>query len=184
MKVIKQTAELYRIRKETPDEGFTWGDVVLIFGEHSVEVLANSDYGHFAYYWSHTGPNPKQFLTDVRMDYAMEKLSSHNMTEPDPEAREIEVKAAIIRARKNGRLDKKQARESWDDLTADMNDFGVGEAFQCILYNHARFVEIFGDTDGLPGATRVRPNCREFWNRIWLPLVEQLKHELAVGIAA
>lgn len=184
MKVTKETAELYRIRKETSDEGFSWGDVVLIFGQHSVQVLANSDCGHFAHYWSNTGPNPKKFLTTVGMHYAMEKLTGYSHEEPDPEAREREFKIAITRARKDGRLNKQHARESWDDLTAQMNDFGCGEAFIHALYCHPRFAEIFGDADGLPRATQIKPNCREFWNRIWIPLVEQLESELMQEKAA
>lgn len=183
MKVTKSTTELYQIRRENKDEDFAWGDVTLTCGAHSVQVMANSDFGSCAYYWCSTGPDPKRFLCSIDIDYAMNKLTSGGAYEPDPDAREIEIKRAIITARRDGRLCYTEAREAWDDMASAVNNLGAGETLLHFLYHHDHFEAVFGDFEGLPSAERMRPDCRGFWDHVWLPLVEYLKAELEAAAA-
>lgn len=181
MIVTKTTTDIYHIRGKTAKGWSTWGDVVLIFGEESVLVIAHTDFGTYGYYWSHTGPNPKKFLCEVDIHYAMNKLTSGNLYEPDPEKYEIEIKKQIIEARFQYLLTKEQARGAWIDMLDILNEHQGGDILFHELINHEHFEIVFGDYDGLPSATRVRPSCRGFWDHIWTPLTEQLSTEIKQG---
>lgn len=179
MKVTKTTTDLYSVRRETKADPGAWGDISLAFGEHSVNVMINSDYGSFGYYWGATGPDPRKFLCEIDMHYAMNKLTSCNLYEPDPDKYSDEVKESIIGARKEQYLDKDQAREAWDDMLSIVEDSASVDLMYHQLVDHELFEAVFGDHEGLPCATRVRPTVVAFWDNVWKPFVKQLQSELS-----
>lgn len=172
--VTKSSTDLYLIRA-----GIDGGSVALRFGKECVTVMAHTSYGTYGYFWSHTGPNPKQFLCDVGMNYAMEKLSGYNLYEPDQDKYETEIKQLIIEARLDGRLEKHEAREVWDELLNALITMGANDVFAWSIFDRKHCGKLFSDYESLPSGKRVRPQCQGFWDHIWKPLVAQLIADIA-----
>ncbi|WP_114729495.1 hypothetical protein [Vibrio cholerae] len=173
-KVIKTQAELYQVRHKTFGG---WGDIFLICGQESVRVAINSDYGTFAHNWTHCGGDPKEFLTDIDFDYCMKKLTNYKHYVPAPEQYPIEVKQSIIESRREENLTKEEAREAWGDMLN--TEHSEGDLYFQELIDHPLFEKVFGATEYLPSAQKVDPCCQDFWDKVWIPFVGQLKEELA-----
>ena len=106
VKVTKSQAEFYEVR--SGKNSLAWGDIVIKCGKQSVSVMATSDYGTFDHYWSHCGGDPKEFLCGLDFQYAMKKLTNHELYIPNPAGYENEIKESIICSRKEDGLTKEQ----------------------------------------------------------------------------
>lgn len=176
-RVIKSEAELYQIRQDTGGSN-GWGDIALVCVKESVRVMINSDFGAYAHVWTHCGGNPKEFLTELDFDYCMKKLTNYKHYVKAPEKYPEEVKKRIIEARReNESFSKDMARQAWIDmLNADHDS---GDLYFQELIDHPFFEDVFGEYEYLPSAEKINPRCQMFWDKVWLPFVEQLKSELA-----
>jgi len=174
--IEKSKVDIYKIRHKG---SCVWGDITVEFGKTSAQLMINSDYGSYAYNWFSTGENPKKFLCDINMCYAMEKLSDYNLYEPDPYKYSDEIKELIIDSRKGEYLTKEEAREAWDDMLGILDDYPSGDIMYKELIDHKYFNKVFGGFEYLPSATRVKPKHKHFWENIWLPFVDELKRELS-----
>ncbi|EKO3663347.1 hypothetical protein M3929_002654 [Vibrio metschnikovii] len=173
-KVIKTQAELYQVRH---DSCVGWGDIFLICGKESVRVAINSDYGTYSHNWTHCGGDPKEFLTGIDFDYCMKKLTGYKHYVPTPEQYPVEVKQCIIESRREDGLTKAEAREAWQDMLC--TEHREGDLYYKELVDHPLFEKVFGDYEYLPSATKVSPCCQDFWDKVWIPFIGQLKEELA-----
>lgn len=173
--VTKQKIDVYKIRH---DNSCVWGDITVEFGKTSAQVMINSDYGSYAYNWFSTGENPKQFLCDINMDYAMEKLSDYKLYEPDTDKYSEEIKNSIIESRKDERMTKEEARTAWDDMLGVLDDYPSGDIMYHSLIEHEHFDKVFGDFEALPSARRVKPKHVHFWEKVWTPFTDALKIEM------
>lgn len=172
--VTKQTCEYYHIRN-----GYTWADIAFIVRNKQVDVLINSDYGHFAHNWISCGQNPKAFLCSMGKDYAMQKLSNYQSMEIDMDECMKDLKRSIIEARRNGELDAEQAREAWEQMTEDWDNYSSSYDIACSkLVDNEYFEVVFGDYEALPSSKRMKPECEGFWDKIWVPFVEELRREM------
>ncbi len=183
MPVTKAQIDLYRIRTKMESGWNTWGNISLEFGRESVNVMINSDFGHYAYNWTHTGPDPYDFLCRINRDYAMNKLSDGKLYEPDVEKFGDQVKKSILELRYDRSITKEQARDAWDDLIPITTEYNDANAIWTKLIDSDWFNTIFGDYENLPSAQRVRPEIEQFWKYIWLPFVDHLKEQRAKGAA-
>lgn len=175
-KVIKSEAELYQVRQDTGGS-CGWGDIVLVCGKESVRVMINSDYGAYSHIWTHCGGDPKEFLTELDFDYCMKKLTSYKHYIKAPEQYPTEVKLRIIEARREHEgLSREEARDAWNAMLKA--DYYAGDVYFKELIDHPLFEKVFGDYEYLPSATKIDPCCQDFWDKVWLPFVEQLKSEL------
>lgn len=180
MEIVKKTAEVYELR-----DGFAWGHIALVINGETVDVVINSDYGSYAYFWTACGKDPKVFLCQVDMHYAMNKLTSGKMYEPDTDKYQSEIKELIIRRRRDGYLDQHQAREAWDGLLAIIDEYGNGDVlFHELISSDWWGSVFFNDFDNLPSAERVKPQVSGFWEKIWIPFTQELKRELEEKQAA
>ncbi|MBL4701599.1 MAG: DNA cytosine methyltransferase [Phycisphaeraceae bacterium] len=55
MVITKKQIDLYRMRGKCEDGFTTWGNISMELGRESVNVMVNSDFGHYAYNWTHAG---------------------------------------------------------------------------------------------------------------------------------
>lgn len=166
--------EHYSIRTDHGD----WGEIALKFtGPESVVVMAFSSFGAYGHYWSHCGMHPHKALAGMDRGYAMEKLSGYSLYEPDTSKWADEIKRRIIEARREGRIDRYNARTCLEEMVDCVDELSDPTLILDRLYCHDHFSEIFGDHDGLPQARRIKPAHAGFWNDIWLPFIEQLKQQ-------
>jgi len=177
MNVTKTMTETYTLRGKK----CLWAKINLDCGEKSVNVMISSDYGEFNYYWGATGLNPKKFLCDIDMHYAMKKLmgGTHEMYEPDFEARKIRINEMIIEYRFDGSISKEEARNAWDkakeifEYCQNSND-----KYYEKFYTSDEFKDIFYDCESIPECTKLKPKVTQVWNDLWKPFVEYLKTEV------
>jgi len=174
MEVTKRKIDIYTIRGKCEDGYSTWGEITLELGEHSAKVMANTENGTYAYNWFHTGNNPVQFLKDLDIYYAMDKLTDYKMYEPDYKEFSIDTKKIIIEARLQDYITKEEARHTWDDLIPHIDDFQNRDIIHSQMWNTKHFSKVFGDSDSMPNPTKIKPQCIQFWNNIWVPFVKNL----------
>lgn len=178
--ITQHPAEVYSIRY--PDS-YNWGDITIReTGPESISVMANSDFGHYAYHWGHCGMPGKKFLCGIDRSYAMQKLAGNGEIEqPDEKGWEREIKEKIIQARRAGRAQMDEARDAWQTLLGILWEYGAGPVAQTYMWDSPHFDWVFGDTDGLPSAKRLHPSVQGFWDHVWLPFTDQLRRELGLG---
>lgn len=174
IKIIKKDCEIYTIRN-----GMEWGQICLSISGETVDVLSNSSFGTYSYWWGACGMNPKKFLTQISMHYAMEKFTNGKMMIPDPDRYSDDIKRQIIDVRRADLISASDARNAWTDLLGILEDYPSGDALYVSIVESKWFEKIFGDYDSLPNTKMVDPQCRGFWDEIWIPFVEELKRELA-----
>lgn len=83
-----------------------------------------SDYGDYAFFWTHAGMEFRRFLVRTNADYVAGKLA-HGLTVWSADKTVENIKDLIVQHRRGGDWTKEQAREEWDLL--ESNDF-TGEA--------------------------------------------------------
>ena len=171
--VTEVSAQAYDIRN-----GSEWAHVALIMKDKSVNVMINSSFGAYGYYWSNTGKNPKSFLCSIDMNYGMEKLTGYNLYEQDISGYAEHVKQRIIEARIHGYIDSYNARKAWDEMLDIIEEGVTAEQILGELYMHRFFSDVFGDSESLPNCKRVRIACESFWIKLWKPFTDELRKEL------
>lgn len=178
--VVKTKSELYQVRHST-FEG--WGDVFVSHGENYVSVAINSDYGTFGYTWRGSfGCSPMEFLTTIKMNYAMNKLTNGAFYIDDVEKFPQEIKEQIVSMRRGGSITKDEARNAWESMLDCEYDYDA-KLYRHELYTNSLGVKIFPDSEDLPSAKIKDPLCVDFWNNVWLPFIEQVKESLALADA-
>jgi len=178
IKITKKQIDLYQIRNE---DKRTWGNISVVFGETSAEIMINSDYGHFAYNWFATGNNPKSFLCKIEMCYAIGKLCDGraNIYEPDYEEMDRSIKKKIIEERRENSLTKEEAREAFDDMPEYVKEYrGSLDLIHNKIIEHKLFNKVFCDFENLPDDEKIKRVIVDFWEHIWKPFVEELKKEM------
>lgn len=116
MSEVKLRRYVKRSTREDP------GWAIVVIGSDGY-FSACSDYGDYAYLWSHHGRDDfRSFLAEARRDdyYFVSKLSPKR--EYDPEGTRDNIKRHIIELRREDRLTREKAREEWDyleDLSID-----------------------------------------------------------------
>jgi len=176
VKVTKSQAEFYEVR--SGKNSLAWGDIVIKCGKQSVSVMATSDYGTFDHYWSHCGGDPKEFLCGLDFQYAMKKLTNHELYIPNPAGYENEIKESIICSRKEDGLTKEQAKTAWVEMLEILEEYEEGDLLFHGLYDHVLFESVFGDYEGLPSSTIPDPRAVDFFNDIWNPFTVYLREEI------
>lgn len=169
MKVTKKNIPQYTLRGNG-----TWGVIAIDCVGESVRVMINSDYGDWAYFWSHCGYEPRKFLRNMNMEYAMGKFMGRDLYVKDEEAREVQLKKLVIELRTEGYISKDDARDCWNYfLPNDEDDLAT------TVYESDYFDLLCScDPDMLPSATKVDPLAENFWNDIWKPFIAELENEL------
>jgi hypothetical protein len=158
------TLRRYRLKNES---GRWLADVVISDDGYFSTV---SDYGNYAYWWSHAGDCFRSFLAHLNPDYLCSKLGGA----PDfydADATEKNIRRAICRARRDGAIGRDEAREEWDLLRDHPVDSREG------------FAMWFQETSLEDAADFSRwthkPDLLGFAERVWPVLARRLREELA-----
>lgn len=183
-KAKKGAAEHYSIRYKDSDGWGVWGDITLLLGEESVQVMAHTDYGSYSYYWSHCGMNPKEFMTTTDKHYTMKKLAGNSLMVPDFKNYRRHLVEQLLDYRKQGVFEKEEAREIWDGIH---EDHWIEHEDTSLIWERLTetdwFSKLYEDWDcGFPD--KMKPAASDFFDKIWLPFTEALKGELAAAQVA
>lgn len=131
-----------------------------------------SSFGTYAYCWTHIGGQTlKEFLRDLNFDYFMGK------TRPgywcfDAEATVKGIKLSIIERRRDGYIDKSDARNAWADAEDLWHD-NQHEFFEQLCSSDPLMKFYNGDYCDI-GRERPDGNSRGFWETIWPEFVQRL----------
>lgn len=80
------------------------------------ELTCNTSFGCVGYHWGHMGRPAAQFLATCNHDYVGTKLWGAAAQVFDGGAAMRDAFSFIIRDRRDGNIEKHEARERWDDL--------------------------------------------------------------------
>jgi len=107
-----------------PNEGYEgWAEVILTSGGYFSAV---SDYGNYAYAWRcHGEKDFRMFFLNIETDYVASKLCPRAVY--DGEATKKCIREYILDMRKQGLMEKDEAREEWESCSdVDESDFVFG----------------------------------------------------------
>lgn len=174
MKCIKSTCEKYTLR-------FNKGWDYAIFTIDAAGILqCHSSFGDYAYHWSAFGENFKEFLCRIEPAYLIDKIA--DKTYLDFEDYQEKAKATTIEERRDGELTKEEARELWDFITNDLDDYSGSYDLVCNeIYHNNILDKLYGGEVFYSNFMPVKdytPNAKAFAYDIFPKFVEILKHEL------
>ena len=192
MTVTKSTRECYEIRPaKHPGE---WATITIAQWQakrdprgtnYGGEIVINSTFGTWGNTWSACAVPFKQFLIGLDFDYIFTTFMGHRLNQFDAEASWDAILKRIIRQRREGHLDKAEAREAWatviehrDDM---MNDVGFGYAMFEIakrLDHHHPMRDHFADPMAWETHNRYDHQAVCFWNQIWPEFTAALRVEI------
>lgn len=159
------------------------------------EILIHSSFGSWAFSWGHLGKPFKRFLVKAEREYVAGKFIGAKAYKFDGEKSVRELRQSLIERRRQGDLDKDEARVIWDWIEErEMELESSADLFVERLYDlrsEMREERSFGR-----GALRFLEEPYErtctsldrqfagFWRDIWPAFIGQLKTELeALGSA-
>lgn len=160
--------------------GGEYADITIREWPGGGSIGIQSSFGSYANTWNAIGKGPfRKFLCGLDMSYFFNKCLGNEYREFDCEATVKEIKQDIIQCRRDGEVGKEDAREVWDslpdhyfakDLHAEMGSYDFDELVNKIYG---------GDAVDFPHATRVKCDCRNFWEQIWPCACEVWRKELS-----
>lgn len=123
MSVTKETMDCYRVRANGEwaticVREWTVGDCQLTSEKirYCGEILIHSTFGSWGNSWTHCGCRFKKFLTFADFDYVFTKFMGADLNRFDGEKSLKSLYRRIIEARRDGSLDKEDARELWAEV--------------------------------------------------------------------
>lgn len=167
------TVRFYDIRVKEPGFGTrTWGRFFLT-SDGSLTI--QSDYGNYAYWWTHPGCEIRRFLCrDGEDDYIANKFSEGERV-CDDDASVRNVKREILRLRREGTLSRDQARDEWDLLRE--HDELSDQVARTRWHDETRLGEHIGMVSEL--FVYVLPyKLQGFMRVLWPAFVEALEREM------
>jgi hypothetical protein len=150
MEVSKKKIDLYQLRDSKGE--FCWADIAIDSGfdksgdreRNWFRISISSDYGEWAYFWSHPGDNWREFLCKVSMDYVAGKFDCDRYF--DLEATVRSLKQDVINWRKDKECGKDAAREAFDAIETAKSDRVNNEiAFQDYLSEQSGWADLWGE---------------------------------------
>lgn len=156
------------------------GIVAIEFGESFAAVLAETTFGNFSYTWSHTGKDPVHFLQGISFSYGMTKLRHGEYEIFDRHAQELELKRRMFKLRKRRNITSERARELYDEIDYVCRTNSTNE-FCSMVYSSSYILDALFESDpsALDPKLKVDPQCEQFWELIWKPLMDHLTEKLA-----
>ena len=160
--------------KARPEDTDTWW----------VYVAVISDWGNFGHLWSHCGSPPEDFLFDLERSYAMGKFLGDKLNQYDGEGTLAEVRRWLLELRREGDIDKEQAREVWDHIEDNSSEIESG------IHEMVRAMESMPLSARLRpcepwelARKRINPQAEDFWRWAWPPFIEALQERATAGSA-
>jgi hypothetical protein len=185
------SAQTYRIRVD-----YEWATIVL-FGWQATgnddtprecgEILINSSFGQWAHGWGHMGVPLKAFLLDIDRGYAAGKFLGSAALKFDGNLTVRQLQMRLLSWRKEGQLDRYEARQVWDYIEASEDEL------KCSANDFVNAMQ-YGQTELIPTkavrrflqepwellASSIDIQFAGFWREIWPVFLEQLRSEQGV----
>jgi hypothetical protein len=159
-------------------EGGEWASCYLRSRPGCGELVMNTTYGVYGYYWGATGERAfEDFLTQCDNDYLLSKFcqGEHELYAEQTHKR---MRAWVIEDRRSGALKKELARELWDWLEA------LGDGFNDIelareLEQDDEAYKFFVNEHGAEFVYDFPRQAVYFMGRLWKPIVAAMQREAA-----
>lgn len=183
MKITKSKIDVYKIRQ--PD-GFGWADIAIDAGwlessrdkQNCFRISISSDYGNWAFFWSHPGKCWRKFLISIDMHYAANKFDASKWFDIEATARHL--KAAIARKERARGEVTKAAREAFSEIELAEEEYHNSKDLFFRHLAESEWQEYWGEywLDQLEMITSVDPRFNTFWREIWPAFTDELKSEI------
>lgn len=183
------TPEAYRVRTA----GNEWATIVL-FGWQATgndgtprecgEILIHSSFGSWANSWGHLGTPFKNFLLKAERDYIATKFMGTDAYKFDGALTVRELRRRLLRWRREGQLNKDEARQLWDyieerevELECSTHDFvGAMQQGETELVS-SKAMRCFLQEPWEHLATSLGIQFAGFWREVWPVFLGALKLE-------
>ena len=150
---------------------------------HACRVMTTSSFGDYGYFWSHCGVRGKKSLVGMSMDYCMGKFMGRELQVFDLDATLKAMRKPLLEDLRKREITSRMAREYWDCIDNIESERPDSESmFVTMCYEHFsgirnddRYSEPWHYT-----TTRYNSEAIGFWNKIWMPLMDELRVELEV----
>ena len=184
-------SECTAIKKNTPERYTLWfkhsGWAVIFLDEDGGFLSIQSDWGDYAYRWSHHGRESlKHFLIelDKNHDYLAKKLAMGNASLSRHFCLDGTIKALkkdIVRRRRSSDLTAQCARTAWSEITAIQRDASDSYVSFFEEFRSQRSLSLlYDDLSSVPVSIGVHPMVFTFLKIVWPPFCNFLKLELLV----
>jgi hypothetical protein len=160
------TATVYKIRRTDRCGG--WADITIREWPGGGSIDIQSDFGSYSHFWNSIGERSfRKFLASLDAGYFFGKCMGRGYDVYDPQKTEQWVRELVIERRRDGDLNKEEARDCWDEI--QFIDFDSADAYYYSASNRTSLWEMcFGeDHHSLPHATKPHPQAEAFWEIIW-----------------
>lgn len=143
-----------------------------------VEVAINSDYGAYAFLWTHATGTWMEWLAGLDFDYAMKKLAEGRLYRPMPIADALaKLRKLVIERRREDSMTRADARELWNVTTEWWWEETQPADFYRKLDETTHLASRFELWDY--SWEEVNPSHVSFWEHIWVPFAQHLKGLIA-----
>jgi len=155
-------------------EARSWGERhIITINEATGHFTCEGGYGTFSYCWPSPARGPESlhaFLYDTDFDYFMKKSAKQPYRVADHDATVRDLRQRVVQDRREGWIDKADARELWTDISdADQGDT---EGMIRSLYEYRRWMDRLDCSD--PSVMIDHPGMRRFWKEVWEPFARQI----------
>jgi len=174
------TAMVYKLRRKPASFGCFWADATIREWKGGGSIDVQSDYGNFAYSWSHIGNcTLREFLCDLDFGYFMGKARPGYMRF-DAQKTVRGLRDMILeRRRTDPGFSKSDARECWDDV--DLFDLENSGSVDCFFNELFRSPDLSKFLDGNYDIVRKSPDANSvaFWQHCWPLFTAHWRDEIA-----
>lgn len=184
MSITKSTATIYKVRNV---DDFGWADITIDSGfsddgygseRNHFRISISSDYGNWAYFWSHPGDNWRKFLCEVSIDYVAGKFGCDTWFDIDKTVEAL--KSRIVADCRENRKVTHAARDAFEAIDAAASDFYRNRtAFEQQLIESV-WVDYWRGYwyDNLSVIESISPQFKAFWQGPWQHFISELKKEI------
>lgn len=171
------------VRRWSVDEG---ADKV----RHCGEILIHSSYGSWANSWGHCGVPFKRFLIGADFDYVFTKFMGNSLQIFDDQGSVKKLRARVIDYRKQGDIDKEEARAVWDGIEDEEAALECSEReFVDAVYRIVRDVDSGRVQRMFAEPWELTAKCYDhqatgFWRELWPEFKATLIAETAEAVPA
>lgn len=174
MKFTKATCEKYTLKF---NDG--WDYAVFTIDETGI-FQCHSSFGTYSYHWGAFGDNFKKFLCEIDSYYLINKIANKDYFDFGNYLEK--AKNEIIKLRKDRELNKQHARELWEFITEDLDEYSDSYDLLCsAIYNNSILSDLYsGDVfySEFNPEQDYSLNARAFVHNIFPKFTEILKQEL------
>ena len=147
--------------------------IFLNVGETSVDVVVTIYKDAYTHFWQCTGKNPIEFLQQMDVHYFWKKLANNEHLCVDYDRCQLQLKHAILLARKKKHLTASDARSAWTEMLElnNHNSHATLDEYNRVLSAHYLSYDIFVDADDYPSAEIIKPELQRYFTDVWQPFI-------------